>query len=149
MADLIWADGCGEVYFIPCASLAPTIVKGKNPLALPYDLAPNNSKGSVILPIGLDRKLASPVKVALIGLVDIAPIISRTPVPALPQSMISSGSENPPTPTPFTDQFPSPWSMTLAPKAVIARAVSNTSCPNNSPDILVSPTDNAPNISDL
>ena len=70
-------------------------------------------------------------------------------MPALPQSMISSGSENPPTPTPFTDQFPSPWSMTLAPKAAIARAVSNTSWPNNNPDILVSPTDNAPNISDL
>ena len=33
--DLIWADGCGEIYLIACASLAPTIVKGKKPFVLP------------------------------------------------------------------------------------------------------------------
>jgi hypothetical protein len=49
-------------------------------------------------------RLASPVKVAVIGVVAIVPMISRTPVPELPQSITSAGSWNPPTPTPATVQ---------------------------------------------
>jgi hypothetical protein len=52
------------------------------------------------------RKDASPVKVAVIGEVAIVPMISRTPVPELPQSMMSAGSPKPPTPTPCTDHLP-------------------------------------------
>jgi len=87
------------------------------------------------------------VKVAVIGVVAIVPMIRRTPVPELPQSITSAGSENPPTPTPLTDQAPSPWRVTVAPKARMADAVSSTSWPSRSPVIRVSPTAIAPKIS--
>lgn len=54
--------------------------------------------------MGRLRRLASLVKVAVIGVVAIVPMISRTPVPELPQSITSAGSWNPPTPTPPTVQ---------------------------------------------
>ena len=56
---------------------------------------PNSAKGSVTRPIGRLRKDASPVKVAVIGVVAIVPMISRTPVPELPQSITSAGSWKP------------------------------------------------------
>ena len=88
------------------------------------------------------------MKVALIAVVAIAPMISRTPVPEFPQSITCSGSAKPPTPTPWTDQSPSPCRVTSAPKARIAAAVSNTSCPSSSPVTFVSPTAIAPRISE-
>ena len=54
----------------------------------------------MIRPIGRRDRLASPVNVATIGVVAIAPMMSRTPVPELPQSITPAGSANPPTPTP-------------------------------------------------
>ena len=63
----------------------------------------------------------------MIGVVAMQPMISRTPVPELPQSITSDGSAKPPTPTPCTDQAPGPCRSTVAPKARIAEAVSSTS----------------------
>ena len=83
----------------------------------------------------------------MIGLVAMQPMISRTPVPELPQSITSAGSAKPPTPTPSTVQAPGPVRVTVAPKACIALAVSSTSCPSSSPVISVRPTDSAPRIS--
>ena len=103
----------------------------------------------MIRPIGRRERLASPENVATIGVVAIAPMINRTPVPELPQSITPDGSANPPTPTPCTDQLPSLTRSTSAPKACIARAVSSTSCPSRSPVIRVSPTASAPRISAL
>ena len=77
----------------------------------------------------------------------VAAMISRTPVPELPQSITSAGSRKPPTPTPNTDQAPGPWRTTSAPNARIALAVSRTSCPSRSPVTFVSPTAIAPRIS--
>ena len=47
---------------------------------------------TVTRPIGRLRKDASPVKVAVIALVAMQPMMSRTPVPELPQSITSAGS---------------------------------------------------------
>jgi len=91
---------------------------------------------------------ASPVKVAVMGEVAIAPMIRRTPVPELPQSITLPGSAKPPTPTPCTDQLPPPWLVTSAPKACMARPVSSTSWPSRRPAILVSPTAIAPRMSE-
>ena len=87
------------------------------------------------------------MKVALMAEVAMQPMMRRTPVPEFPQSMTCSGSRNPPTPTPQTDQSPSPCRTTSAPKARIAAAVSRTSWPSRSPVTLVSPTAIAPRIS--
>ena len=108
---------------------------------------PNRLSGSVTRPIGRLRKDASPVKVAVSAVVAMQPMISLTPVPELPQSITSAGSLNPPTPTPCTDHDPAPCCKTSAPNARIARAVSSTSWPSNSPVIRVSPTAIAPKIS--
>ena len=89
---------------------------------------------------------ASPVKVALMGNPAAAPMISRTPVPALPQSITSAGSEKPPAPS--TRQRPSPSRSTLAPKLRIAAAVRSTSSPSRSPSISVVPVASAPRMSD-
>ena len=43
-------------------------------------------------PIGRLRNEASPVKVAVINVVAMVPMISRTPIPELPQSITSAGS---------------------------------------------------------
>ena len=102
----------------------------------------------MIRPIGRDRNEASPVNVALIGVVAIAPMIRRTPVPELPQSITSSGSANPPVPTPSMVQTPSSDRSTPAPKARIAAAVSSTSWPSSNPLTVVRPTLNAPRIND-
>ena len=122
------------------------MVSGKRPPARPKACAPNSARGSVTRAMGRELRLASPVKVAVIGVVAMAPMISRTPVPELPQSMTWSGSANPPTPTPCTDHSPGPCCVTSAPKAFIALAVSSTSCPSRRPDIRVSPTAMAPRI---
>ena len=87
------------------------------------------------------------MKVAVIGEVAMAPMISRTPVPELPQSITSPGSAKPPTPTPCTDHSPGALCVTSAPKARIALAVSSTSCPSRSPLTPVSPTAIAPRMS--
>ena len=146
-ADFTCAEGIGSVYRTGIGSFAPIIVSGRRPPSRPCARVPKSAKGSVIRPIGRDRSDASPVKVAEISVVAIAPMIRRTPVPALPQSITSSGSPNPPTPTPWTDH--SSFSLvTSAPKARMASAVRKTSSPSKRPRIRVLPTDNAPRISD-
>ena len=122
------------------------MVIGRRPPARPTACAPNSASGSVTRAIGRLLRLASPVKVAVIGEVAIAPMISRTPVPELPQSITCSGSAKPPTPTPWTDHVPPPR-HDLGPKGAHRRAVSSTSCPSSSPVIAVSPTASAPRIS--
>ena len=127
-------------------SSAPVIVNGNLPPERPCDCAPNKAKGSVTRSIGRLFRLLSPINVAEIGEVAIAPMIKRAPVPELPQSIMQSGSANPPTPTPYTDHAPSPLLTTLAPKACIALPVLSTSSPSSRPSIRVSPTDSAPKI---
>ncbi len=124
------------------------MVIGSRPPERPTARAPNSASGSVTRAIGRLVRLASPVKVATMGEVAIAPMIRRTPVPELPQSITWSGSAKPPTPTPCTCQVPSPSRVTSAPSARIALAVSSTSSPSSSPVIRVSPTAIAPRISD-
>ncbi len=125
------------------AGFAPVTVSGMS--ALSY-VAPNFVSGSSTRFIGRLRRLASPVKVAAIGVVAMAPITSREPVPELPKSSVASGAANPPTPTPFTRQVPGPSRVTVAPKARMASAVFSTSSASSRPVIRVSPTASAPRI---
>ena len=86
---------------------------------------------------------------AVIGVVAIAPMTSREPVPELPKLSTSSGSAQPPTPVPWTCQAPrSPTRITLAPKARTASAVFSTSSASRSPAIRVSPKARPPRISE-
>jgi hypothetical protein len=147
-ADFTCALGTGTVYCTGRGFAAPTSTSGSRPPRRPWACAPNSASGSVTRPMGRDRRLASPLKVALRSEVAIAPMINRTPVPELPQSITSSGSRKPPTPTPCTVHSPAPTCVTVAPKARIARPVSSTSCPSRRPVIRVSPTQSAPRISD-
>ena len=96
--------------------------------------------------MGRPRREESPVKVAQRGKPAAAPMISRTPVPALPQSTTSAGSEKPP--WPCTRQRPSPRRSTCAPKAAMAAAVRLTSSPSRRPSISVVPVARAPRMSD-
>jgi len=63
-------------------------------------VAPNSVSGSSTRAIGRPRSEASPVNTAVIGVVAMAPITSREPVPELPKSSTSDGSAQPPTPRP-------------------------------------------------
>ena len=105
-ADFTCADGTGVVYCTGSGFAAPVSVIGSRPPRRPRASAPNSASGSVTRPIGRPRRLASPVKVAVMSVVAIAPMTSRTPVPELPWSITSSGSRKPPTPTPSTRQAP-------------------------------------------
>ena len=69
--------------------------------------------------IGRERSEASPVNTAVIGVVAIAPMTRREPVPELPKSSTSSGSVQPPTPGPADAPAPrrrrgSPWRQSRA-----------------------------------
>jgi hypothetical protein len=130
------------------AKYSPDMKGIEVPPERPTACAPNRASGSVTRAMGRLLRLASPVKVTVVGEVAMVPMISRTPVPELPQSITLSGSAKPPTPTPKTDQLPPPWFTTSAPKACIALAVSSTSSPSRSPVIFVSPTAMAPRISE-
>lgn len=63
------------------------MVMGKRPPERPVARAPNSASGSVTRPMGRPLRDASPVKVTVIGEVAMHPMINRTPVPELPQSM--------------------------------------------------------------
>ena len=105
-ADFTCAEGTGVVYCTGIGFAAPVSVIGSRPPRRPRASAPKSARGSVIRPIGRPRRLASPVKVAVMSVVAIAPMTRRTPVPELPWSITSSGSWKPPTPTPSTRQAP-------------------------------------------
>ena len=124
------------------------MVIGKRPFDRPTVCAPNRARGSVTRAMGRELRLASPVNVAVIGDVAMAPIINRTPVPELPQSITWVGSAKPPTPTPCTVQLPSSCFLTSAPKVRIALAVSKTSSPSSNPVMWVVPIAIAPKIND-
>ena len=123
----------------------PFRVKGNRPPSRQSQLAPISPKGFSTRFIGRPRRDASPVKVALKPNPAAAPMISRTPVPALPQSMTSAGSAN--TPRPTTRQAPSPRRSTSAPKARMAPAERLTSSPSSKPSTCVSPRASAPRMS--
>ena len=110
---------------------------------------PISESGFKTRPIGRTDNEASPVNFAVRANPDAAPIIRRTPVPALPQSTSVLGVENPASPHPVTFQRPSFCFSTLAPKLRIAPAVDKISAPSSSPVIIVSPSAKAPKISAL
>ncbi len=83
---------------------------------------------------------------AVIGVVAMAPITKREPVPELPKSSTSPGSAQPPTPVPQTFQAPGPTRSGRAPKARIALAVFSTSSASKRPEMRVSPSASAPRI---
>src|ERR1700679_819033 len=101
---------------------------------------PNRVRGSSTRAIGRERKLASPVKVAVMGVVATAPIIRREPVPELPKSSAAPGARHPPRPTPVTRHTPSPSRVTVPPRAWTAPAVLTTSSDSRSPEIRLSPS---------
>src|SRR5579871_5672856 len=97
--------------------------------------------------MGRERSDSSPVNTAVVGVVAIAPMTRREPVPELPKSSTSSGSDQPPTPVPQTVHSPAPRRVTWAPKRRIASAVFRTSSASKRPVMRVSPTVSAPRIS--
>src|SRR3954465_1934540 len=97
--------------------------------------------------MGRERKLASPVKVALIGVVAIAPITRREPVPELPKSSADPGLFQRPTPVPVIFQRPGPSAVSSAPRPRRAPAVEWTSPDSSRPVMRVSPSARAPRIS--
>ena len=111
-------------------------------------VAPKSVRGRIILCIGRERKESSPVNTALTGVVETAPMASRTPVPELPKSSTFDGSANPPVPNPWTVHSPSPERSTSAPRSRMAAPVRMTSPPSRSPEIRVAPTESAPRISE-
>ncbi len=135
-ADFTWAEAIGSRYRMRF-SPPPLSVRGSRPPSRPRWVAPINSSGSRIRRMGRLRSEASPVKVVRIGKPAAAPMMSRAPVPELPQSMTLSGSASPP--RPITRQRPGPRRSTSAPNARMASAVRSTSSPSSRPSIAVSP----------
>ncbi len=127
-----------------CLRLPPRIDSGSRPPPRERQIAPIWVRGSATLAIGRRRSEPSPVKVAVMAKRAAAPMISRTPVPELPQSTTSAGSARALWPT--TLQRPSPKRSTPAPKARIAAAVRTTSSPSSRPSMRVSPSARAPRI---
>ena len=83
---------------------------------------------------------------AVIGVVAIAPITSREPVPELPKSSAAPGLFQFPTPVPLTRQRPGPPAVRSAPKPRRAPAVEWTSPDSSRPEMRVSPSASAPRI---
>src|SRR5579859_464969 len=96
--------------------------------------------------MGRERKLASPVNTAAMGVVAIAPITSREPVPELPKSSSALGAFQFPTPVPRTRQRPGPSGVSSAPNPRKAPAVEWTSPDSKRPEMRVSPSASAPRI---
>src|SRR5579871_5529284 len=97
--------------------------------------------------MGRDLRLASPVNTAVMGVVAIAPITSREPVPELPKSSSDLGLFQLPTPVPRTRQRPGPSATKSAPNPRRAPAVEWTSPDSRRPEMRVSPSARAPRIS--
>src|SRR5579871_6687249 len=108
---------------------------------------PKAFSGSTTRAIGRARKLASPVNTAVMGVVAIAPMTSREPVPELPKSSSDLGLFQCPTPVPTTRQRPGPSAVGSAPKPRRAAAVEWTSPDSSRPEMRVSPCARAPRIS--
>ncbi len=147
IADFTCAEATGNRYSSGMASTAPSIASGRRPPSRAVKRAPVADSGSVTRRIGRPRRLASPVMTEKIGWLARMPQSSRAAVPELPMSSTSAGSVSPPMPRPATDQRPPPWFTTSAPSARMAAAVRSTSSPSSSPEICVSPTASAPNMS--
>ena len=80
------------------------------------------------------------------GVVAIAPITRREPVPELPKSSSDLGLCQLPTPVPVTRQRPGPSAVSSAPKPRRAPAVEWTSPDSSRPEMRVSPSARAPRI---
>src|ERR1700756_1560061 len=96
--------------------------------------------------MGRERKDASPVNPAVMGVVAIAPITRREPVPELPKSSSDLGLFQLPTPVPVTRQRPGPSAVSSAPSPRRAPAVEWTSPDSSRPVMRVSPSARAPRI---
>src|ERR1700748_1674553 len=96
--------------------------------------------------MGRDLRLASPVNTAVMGVVAIAPITRREPVPELPKSSSILGLFQLPTPVPVTRQRPGPSAVSSAPSPRRAPAVEWTSPDSSRPVMRVSPSARAPTI---
>jgi hypothetical protein len=86
VADFTWADATGRRYSIGTGRLAPCTTMGMRPPGAASKRAPKRLKGSMMRPIGRPNREASPVRVAVIGVVAMRPAASRAPVPELPKS---------------------------------------------------------------
>ena len=129
------------------AGTNPRTMIGSIPPGLAVNSAPIWRSGSITRPIGRLDRLASPMKVAVSRWLATSPINNRVEVPLLPMSSAPDGCIRPPTPTPLTVQLPSQVRSICAPMARIAAAVASTSSPSSKPEILLSPTASALNIS--
>ena len=96
--------------------------------------------GYVTLAIGREHSEESPVRNAVIGQPEIAPINNLAAVPALPKLIISEGSLNPPTPTPETNQQLLVSREIFTPSFLKAETVAITSSLSSKPEIFVFPT---------
>lgn len=83
---------------------------------------------------------------AWIGVVAIAPMTKREPVPEFPKSRGRAGLRQFPTPVPVTTQFPGASCVSAAPKARRQLAVEWTSPDSSSPEMRVFPRASAPKI---
>jgi hypothetical protein len=146
VADFTWADATGRRYSIGTGRLAPCTTMGMRPPGAASKRAPMRLKGSMMRPIGRPMREASPVSVAVIGVVAMRPAASRAPVPELPKSSGSRGATKPPTPVPWTCHRPSSPRRTVAPSAAMARAVLSTSSASSRPVTTVSPMAAAPSM---
>ena len=145
MADLTWAEATCCSWSIAVRAPPVRVTGNRSSPASQPKRAPIRRSGAVTRFIGRLRRLASPSKVAVRPYPAAAPINRRTPVPALPQSMTSTGVSKPP--FPITRQRPGPRRSTPAPKASTARAVARMSSPSSSPSISVTPCAMPPRIS--
>ncbi len=149
MADLTCAEATGRRYSIGMAGQMPLTVSGRQALWSEVSRArmsaPICDSGSITRPIGRLVRLASPMNVALMAWDAIRPISKRVDVPLLPMLSALSGCIKPPTPTPWTVQTSSFFSIP-APIARRASAVARTSSPSSRPVIRLLPTARAENI---
>ena len=148
IADFTCADATGSLYSIALALRVPLIASGRRPPSRPRNCAPICDRGSITRFIGRLISELSPVKIALSSCEAQMPSSRRVDVPLFPISRISEGSFRLPTPIPCTRHNPSLPSTMRAPNACMALAVFMTSSPSSRPEIIVSPSASAPNISE-
>ncbi len=138
-ADFTWALATSSSCRTPL-SAPPRMASGASlPPSRPSIVAPIDRSGSTTLPIGRLRREASPVRVEWNGREASSPAISRRQVPALPQSITTSGSRMASTPAPWTVTTPPGAVRIRTPRCSSARRVACASSPPPMCSILLLP----------